>query len=82
MGSKVCIFGHRRSGQIIDGTYVDGLSLTHGSPPIHIWTFASGMLSGTRIVILSLMNGVLVIPVTRSPPVNLWEMTSFVTVLR
>ena len=26
----------------IDGAYVDGLSLTHGSPRQHIWTFAAG----------------------------------------
>lgn len=27
----------------IDGAYVGGLSLTHGSPRKHIWTFASGL---------------------------------------
>ena len=26
----------------IDGYYVDGVSLTHGSPQQHIWTFAAG----------------------------------------
>ena len=26
----------------IDGAYVDGVSLTHGSPRQHIWTFAAG----------------------------------------
>lgn len=31
----------------IDGQYVDGLSLTHGSPRTHIWTFASGQFNGT-----------------------------------
>ena len=32
----------------IDGSYVDGLSLTHGAPGSrqHIWTFASGMVTG------------------------------------
>ena len=34
-------------GQTIDGYYVDGLSFTHGSPRTHIWTFASGLFSGT-----------------------------------
>ena len=38
-------FLHR--GQTIDGYYVDGLSLTHGSPRSHIWTFASGQWNGT-----------------------------------
>ena len=30
------------SRNIIDGNYVDGVSLTHGSPRQHIWTFAAG----------------------------------------
>ena len=28
--------------QSIDGGFVDGIVLTHGSPQIHIWTFAAG----------------------------------------
>ena len=35
-------FHHK--GQTIDGYYVDGLSVTHGSPRNHIWTFAGGVL--------------------------------------
>ena len=35
-----------RSNVTIDGPYVDGLSLTHGSPRTHIWTFASGQFNG------------------------------------
>ena len=31
-----------------NGAYVDGLSLTHGTLQTHIWTFASGMFSGTN----------------------------------
>ena len=31
------------SGQTIDGYYVDGISVTHGSPRNHIWTFAAGL---------------------------------------
>ena len=27
----------------IDGWYVDGISVTHGSPRQHIWTFAAGL---------------------------------------
>ena len=30
----------------IDQSYVDGISITHGSPRTHIWTFASGQISG------------------------------------
>ena len=30
-----------RSGTIINDNYVDGISLTHGSPYAHIWTFAA-----------------------------------------
>ena len=31
------------SGQSLDGFYVDGVSLTRGSPRQHIWTFAAGL---------------------------------------
>ena len=30
----------------IDGAYVDGVSVTHGSPQQHIWTFAAGRAEG------------------------------------
>ena len=33
----------RGSSQSIDTYYVDGVSLTHGSPRQHIWTFATGV---------------------------------------
>ena len=37
-------FHHGQAGgQTIDGYYVDGLSVTHGSPRNHIWTFAAGL---------------------------------------
>ena len=32
---------HRGQATTIDGTYVSGVSLTHGSPRQHIWTFAA-----------------------------------------
>ena len=32
-----------RSGNTINDNYVDGISLTYGSPRIHIWTFAAGL---------------------------------------
>ena len=37
-------FGEYHSGYVttIDGLYVTGVSLTHGSPRQHIWTFAAG----------------------------------------
>ena len=31
------------SGQTIEGYYVDGLSVTHGRPRSHVWTFAAGV---------------------------------------
>ena len=31
----------------IDGGYVDGVSVTHGSPQQHIWTFAAGAAEGS-----------------------------------
>ena len=30
--------------ETVDGIYVDGVSLTHGNPRTHIWTFAAGLL--------------------------------------
>ena len=32
--------------QSLEGSYVTGLSVTHGSPRNHIWTFAAGMAKG------------------------------------
>ncbi len=34
---------HAFNGGLINSTYVDGVSLTHGSPREHIWTFASAL---------------------------------------
>ena len=48
-------YGYHRYQQGIDGWYVDGLSLTHGvrSSRQHIWTFASGLFTGSRSSIYS-----------------------------
>ena len=46
-GEHHAFYGHHQFGQNIDGYYMDGLSFTHGSPRQHIWTFASGIFSGT-----------------------------------
>ena len=35
--------GNGHNGQTLDGAYVDGLSVTMGSPRNHIWTFAAGL---------------------------------------
>ena len=32
-----------RHGATLDGNFVDGIALTHGSPRTHIWTFACGL---------------------------------------
>ena len=37
-----------RSSPSIDSNYVDGVSLTHGSPRQHIWTFVSGLQKDNR----------------------------------
>ena len=36
-------YGHRNGHSIIDSYYVVGVSVTHGSPRQHIWTFAGGL---------------------------------------
>ena len=47
-GGNNVFFGYHQQGQNIEGYYVSaGLSLTHGSPRTHIWTFASGRFNGT-----------------------------------
>ena len=50
-GENYAFYGyHGRRRQVIDGYYVDGLSLTHGASGSrqHIWTFASGLFTGNR----------------------------------
>ena len=42
-GNNYAFYGYHTARLTIDGSYVDGLSLTHGSPRTHIWTFASGL---------------------------------------
>ena len=46
-GDNFAFAGYNQSRETINGAYVDGLSLTHGSPRTHIWTFASGFFNGT-----------------------------------
>ena len=47
----------------IDGAYVDGISLTHGSPRQHIWTFAAGQSeSSTTLMIPVLVMLPLILP--------------------
>ena len=36
-------FGAYHNSQSLDGYYVQGLSVTHGTPRNHIWTFAAGV---------------------------------------
>ena len=48
-GYNYAFYGYLNNRQGINGWYVDGLSLTHGASGSrkHIWTFASGVLTGT-----------------------------------
>ena len=46
-GNNIAFYPFHSEQQAIDGPYVDGLSLTHGSPRTHIWTFASGLFNGS-----------------------------------
>ena len=39
-------FGSTDFDTTLDGIYVDGISMTHGSPRTHIWTFATGLYTG------------------------------------
>ena len=42
-------FGYSAVGQPLDSYYVYGVSVTHGTPRKHIWTFVSGLSEGTFI---------------------------------
>ena len=40
---SVDAFGYRHDRNVsLDGNYVDGVSITYGTPPSHIWTYAAG----------------------------------------
>ena len=45
-GWSLGFYSYHNRGQTIDGYYVDGLSITHGNPRQHIWTFANGIYDG------------------------------------
>ena len=36
------VYGVRRSNEPLSGNYVDGVSITYGTPPTHIWTYTAG----------------------------------------
>ena len=40
-------FGFRPTPESVNDIYVDGVSVTYGSPRTHIWTFAAGVTEGT-----------------------------------
>lgn len=42
VGTDDAFQGHAGRGGSVDGIYVDGVSLTHGSPRQHIWSFGAG----------------------------------------
>ena len=41
-----------RNNPTIDSNYVDGVSITHGSPRQHVWTFANGQSESASITII------------------------------
>ena len=44
VGSPDCFhIPNEPEGGIVNGIYVDGISITHGNPRSHIWTFAAGL---------------------------------------
>ena len=52
-GATRSIFDYLRDYMAIDGAYVSGVSVTHGSPRQHIWTFAAGLSEGNPTLIHS-----------------------------
>ena len=52
LGSPDCfssVNGAEPDHETVDGIYVDGVSVTHGNPRTHIWTFAVGLHEGNDI---------------------------------
>ena len=43
-------FGHQAIAQPLDSYYVYGVSITHGTPRNHIWTYAAGLSEGGHVV--------------------------------
>ena len=82
-GQHSAFFGYNVGVRDIDEAYVDGLSLTHGSPRTHIWTFASGLFNGTSLVTFLVLFAVLVILITLiTLLLHMLGMTIFVIVLQ
>ena len=42
-------FNPARAASGLDDVYIDGVSVTHGNPRSHIWTFAAGVTEGTHV---------------------------------
>ncbi|XP_065901527.1 uncharacterized protein [Dysidea avara] len=45
-GASVAFWAYHNRNQSLNGYYVDGLSITHGNPRQHIWTYANGLYDG------------------------------------
>ena len=58
-------FGYRAHSHSLDSYYVYGVSITHGMPRNHIWTFAAGLSEDTKVTIAPV--AILVILATYSP---------------
>ena len=69
-------FGYRAHSHPLDSYYVYGVSITHGMPCNHIWTFAAGLSEDTKMTIAPV--AILVILATYSPR-HLLETTTTVS---
>ena len=49
MGTTNAFHHQGSASDTIDDIYVDGVSLTHGNPRQHIWTFAAGFLESMTV---------------------------------
>jgi hypothetical protein len=65
-------FSRPGSSPTIDNSYVDGISLTHGNPRQHIWTFAAGFNEQVQLYTCPVLD------VLESDLHPLWELTIFV----
>ena len=67
--ASVDAFGLRSPNEPLSGNYVDGVSITYGSPPTHIWTYAAGYQeTGSNENIVKFVNCPCNTPPNTSPP--------------
>ena len=73
-------FAQRSSRVTIDEIYVDGLSITYGSPRQHLWTFAAGVREGLEVLNQVVKHSTALVRGIQEPLLPcIWEITGIVS---